>query len=290
MPIPRIPVEAPALTAEVEGNRIVLNWSVVEGAKYRLYRSELINGNWSKDETLISSTEGLAWGDTTIKPGTQYKYRMKANVGGFWSDYSEEVVVTTAEQGITVEAPVLKVEVKVGLHSLSWTTVAGAKYRVYRSELLEDGTWSRYAPLVLSTSLTTRMDTEIMPGKQYKYRVRANVEDIWSGYSNTKKVVALEVLPPDPPTVEVTASSGKNVVSWTTVPDATQYRVYRRDNESGSWSDWVMVARVAKVTSWSDTDVTTGKQYKYRVRAYTGVNWGDAVWTEYSNAVSVRAK
>ena len=48
-------------------------------------------------------------------------------------------------------------------------------------------------------------------------------------------------------------------LEWSAVTGASQYRVYRRDNESGSWSGWGTVAKTVKGTSWTDPEVTVGK-------------------------------
>ena len=181
---------------------------------------------------------------------------------------------------VFVPAPTLTVTAGSGKASLSWTAVSGAsQYRVYRRDN-EKGSWSGWSTVCSKVTGTTWDDNTVIPGKQYKYRVRAYGGGVWSDYSNAETVkIAIA------PVLTVTANTGANSLSWTAISGATQYRVYRRDNESGSWTGWSMVKRVTDGTSWDDTDIISGKSYKYQVRAYAG-----GAWTDYSNAVTVKAK
>ena len=177
-------------------------------------------------------------------------------------------------------APALTVSAAPGKSVLSWTGVEGAtQYRVYR-RVYSNGKWSGWATAAKSVKTTSWSDTDVVPGGKYKYRVRAYAGGAWTDYSNAETVTV-----PLVPALTVTAAAGKNILNWSAVPGATQYRVYRRDNEKGSWSGWSVVCSKVVGTSWNDTKVTGGKQYKYQVRAYVS-----GAWTDYSNAVTVKAK
>ena len=263
---------APTLTVKAESGKNTLSWNTVAGAKYRIYRSEA-GGAFA---AVCTSTTAANWTDTNITPGVKYTYRVRANVSGVWGKYSNEVTVTTASG--TPAAPKLTITPGTDANTLSWTAVAGAKYRVYRS-----ASGGAFAAVCTSTTGTNWTDTDITPGVRYIYRVRANVGGVWGEYSN--EVTAETAATTNIPTLTVIVSTGKVTTNWTKITGATQYRVYRCDNESGSWNNWSQVARLTSGQSWTDTSVNAGKSYKYRVRAYVNGTWAD-----YSNEVTVKAK
>ncbi len=86
------------------------------------------------------------------------------------------------------------------------------------------------------------------------------------------------------PTIEAEPEGGRNRVEWTEVKEAAQYRIYRRDKSSGSWSNWGEVARLASGATWYDKDVTAGIDYQYRMRAFV-----DGKGKAYSNTMTVKA-
>ena len=266
--------DPPVLTASASADSAVLKWTAIAGAtQYRVYRRDNESGTWS-GWSMVTKLTKANWNDTTAQPGYQYKYRVKAYAGGAWTEYSNAVNVAIPK------APVLTVTASAGKAALSWTAVSGAtQYRIYRRDNA-GGSWSSWSMVKRLTSGTAWNDTDVVGGKQYKYEVRAYVGSAWTDYSN-----AVAVSIPAPPVLTATATTGKIKLSWTAVSGATQYRIYRRDNESGSWSDWSMVKRLTSGTSWTDTTTKAGKSYKYRVRANVG---GD--WTDYSNAVVLAAK
>ena len=270
--------EAPVLqTPKAAEGGMELNWNAVRGAaQYRVYRRDNEKGTWSGWSQVATGVKKNTWTDPNVTPGKQYKYRIKA-YGVAWSEYSN---AETALMTVFVPAPTLTVTAGSGKASLSWTAVSGAsQYRVYRRDN-EKGSWSGWSTVCSKVIGTTWDDTTVIPGKQYKYEVRAYAGGTWSDYSNPAAVKI-----PIAPVLTVTANTGANSLSWTAISGATQYRVYRRDNESGSWTGWSMVKRVTDGTSWDDTDIISGKSYKYQVRAYVG-----GAWTDYSNALTVKAK
>ncbi len=86
------------------------------------------------------------------------------------------------------------------------------------------------------------------------------------------------------PTIEAEAEGGWNRLEWTEVQGAAHYRIYRRDNGSGSWNSWSEVARPSSGSTWNDNDVTAGTQYQYRMRAYV-----DGSLKAFSNIMAVKA-
>lgn len=85
----------------------------------------------------------------------------------------------------------------------------------------------------------------------------------------------------------VSASYNKIKVSWYSVPGASGYEVYRSTSSTGTYS------RVGTVTSgstvsYTNSDVTTGTNYYYKVRAYRVIN-GTKVYSPFTKYTSGKA-
>ena len=110
-------------------------------------------------------------------------------------------------------------------------------------------------------------------------------------YSGTKKLTYYVVL--GTPKVEAKGNGSSIKVTWNKVPAATTYVVYRRQYVSGKWSSWTKVA-TTKTTSYTHSSPTTGRLYRYAVKAYCGSEvseMGSSVSAvKLSKPTSVKAK
>ena len=121
----------------------------------------------------------------------------------------------------------------------------------------------------------TSKDTDVLYYLQYAlnpgtYYIRA-YEPKQSGYSYVASEynMYLHLFPRlDKPTlnaIEFNAETGKPIVTWGSVANATYYKVYRATSKSGTYSEKATVYG----TTWTDTSAKAGKTYYYKVRAYT---------------------
>jgi len=110
-------------------------------------------------------------------------------------------------------------------------------------------------------------------------------------YSGTKKLTYYVVL--GTPKVEAKGNGSSIKVTWGKVPAATTYVVYRRQYVSGKWSSWTKVT-TTKTTSYTHSSPTTGRLYRYAVKAYCGSEvseMGSSVSAvKLSKPTSVKAK
>ncbi len=85
------------------------------------------------------------------------------------------------------------------------------------------------------------------------------------------------------PGLKATAESGQITVTWKEVSGATKYEVYRQKKGDKKWGK-----PIATVTdpSYTDTNVKSGTNYIYAVRAYVDGAWGNID----PAGVSVKAK
>ncbi len=64
-----------------------------------------------------------------------------------------------------------------------------------------------------------------------------------------------------------TATSSSITLSWKKVVGAYGYRIYRLNNETGSY-EYICSTKGASTTTYTDSDLTLGVDYTYKVRAY----------------------
>jgi fibronectin type 3 domain-containing protein len=79
------------------------------------------------------------------------------------------------------------------------------------------------------------------------------------------------------------ASAGYNGVklSWSAVPGANEYKIYRATKSSGTYS----LIKTTTSLSYTNTGLTAGSTYYYRIRAY---QTGKKVYSKYSSVVSAK--
>jgi len=103
--------------------------------------------------------------------------------------------------------------------------------------------------------------------------------------SNTRQTITLRAVAPAigvPENVTVTAASATSViVNWSAVAGATGYRVYRSTTASGAYSP---VANTTS-TSFTNSGLTSGTTYYYKVTAYT--NAGEGTQSAYVSVTTV---
>ena len=247
--------------------QVTITWSAVENAtQYRVQR--LNNSTWGT-AALITAT---SYTNTGLTNGASYSYRVLALVDGKWSSASAAVSAKPAAVSVPQNVKAIAGDKKV---TITWSALSGAtQYRVQR---LNNSTWGTVAN-VTSTSYT---NTGLTNGTSYSYRVLAYANGKWTSASAV--VSAKPTAPIVPQNVKATAGDKKVTITWSAFSGATQYRVQRLNN-----STWGTVANVTS-TSYTNTGLTNGTAYSYRVLAYANGKWtsASAVVSAKPAAVSV---
>lgn len=145
---------------------------------------------------------------------------------------------------------------------LTWTASNGAtSYTVQRSTVR-----GQTGVTIGNPTTTSFTDNGLTNGIPYYYRVIANGG---AGSSDPSAEVRAIPMGPYPTGLVATASTGQVSLTWSAVPGATSYGVYRTDqsDHSGLFSP-----RIATTTSPSyvDTQVSNGILYYYNVTAVVG--------------------
>ena len=180
-----------------------------------------------------------------------------------------EVLETETIPQLKCSAPKLtKVENTSSGVKVIWSKTAGAdSYNIYR-KTYSNGKWSGWSAIKsgLSASATSYTDTTAKSGVYYIYTVRG-VNEVGKGSYNSTglKIKFLAT----PKLSSVANGSGKVTVKWSKVTGASSYTVYRKTYSNGKWSGWSKIG-TTKNTYYNDAKVSSGKYYKYTVRATSG--------------------
>jgi len=167
---------------------------------------------------------------------------------------------------------------------LSWTDNSNDEtgFKIER----KTGTGGAYTQIAtVGSNVATYSDTGLTVNTTYYYRVRACNTSGDSGYSNEANATTSNVPPLAPTnlTASTISSSGINI-SWTdNSSDETGFKIERKTGSGGIYSQIATVGANV-ITIYSDTGLTSGTTYYYRVRAYNAA--GDSVYSNEAYATT----
>ena len=244
------------LTNTISGVRV--DWNFVNNATgYIVYRR--VEGGVFQKVAGFTDGKTKSYVDTKAVNGTKYYYAVKAINASTQSTYlSKEIVykksLATPQFTLT------------GINSgvrIDWDLVSGASgYIVYRREGNE-----AFKKVAGFTDGVTKsyVDKTAVNGKKYAYAVKAINGNVQSTYTS-KEISYLVSLATPQFSIEQVDTGVK--VCWNQVDNATGYIIYRREKNT-------VFKKIAgftdgKTTSYVDTNVVSGTQYYYAVKAING--------------------
>lgn len=151
---------------------------------------------------------------------------------------------------------------------VSWDSVTGATSYTLRKK--NGGVWNQ----VQSSSARSYTDSSVTAGASYQYEVTAHKTGS-SGQTLSSSAVTVNVTVPNsgeepetapaaPASITATAGSGSIAVTWAESSGAAYYTLERKAG-SGAWSP---IAQNYTGRSYTDSSVTAGTTYQYRVTAH----------------------
>jgi hypothetical protein len=166
---------------------VKVSWTEVKGAtSFKIYRSELKNGAWTKFSQVGTAKSNVkSFTDTTVVSGVQYKYKVKA--------IKSKTGQTSSETAAYLYLAAPEVTAVKGTESINvtWTESAGAtEYVVYRSTYdAKKKKWSSFKKqTTVNATTTSYKDTKAKSGTKYKYCVKAKNGSVVSAYLTSKSV------------------------------------------------------------------------------------------------------
>ncbi len=260
-----LPPAAPTgLAANLQGTPAVqLSWTdnASSESEYIVERSTGASpASWTVLAVLPRDTTGHT--DNTVAVGTTFSYRVFARNSAGSS-------ASTATVTVTVPAPVPKTPSNItanaapGQVSIGWTDESDNEtgFRLERSA--NGGVFFFWIQLPANT--TSYLDPQVSTGGTYAYRISAVNAAGRSGTIESAAVVVPSAIPPAPTNVSLTATPSSVTVTWLDLAsNETGYRLERSAN-GGAFLLWINLP--ANTTSYTDTLVTTGSTYSYRLIA-----------------------
>ncbi|TDK64145.1 hypothetical protein E2K98_04590 [Bacillus salipaludis] len=167
--------------------------------------------------------------------------------------------------------------------TVSWNPVAGADgYEIERASS-PAGNYNYTYNIGNSQSYTI---DDLNPGSTYYFRIHSyRIEDGNYIYSSFTPVVSGKPVSAQVSAKAVSAGMDKITVSWAKPIGADGYEIERFDSLNGDY-DEVATFSNGNTLSYTDSHLTTGKTYYYRVRAYK--NGAPTVYSNYSPIVSAK--
>lgn len=244
----------------VSGTTLRVSWNAIPGATgYRLWRSESPNSGYSWVVNV-----GQATAVVTSVPSTKtYYYRVAALSGSEVGPLSVPVSGTTA-----MTAPTINPITRVSATSLrvSWNAVPGATgYRLWRSETSPNSGYG----WVANVGQVNAVVTSVPSTKTYYYRVAA----LYGAAVGPLSTPVMGTTDIGKPTITRIKRNSDSVleITWTPIPGATGYRLWRSETSAASGYGWIV--NLGNQTTVR-TSVPTTKTYYYRVAALFGPTVG----------------
>jgi FtsP/CotA-like multicopper oxidase with cupredoxin domain len=281
------------LAATVSATQVVLNWT--DNAQYEtnfaIFRSADGGATWTQAGT-ATAVAGIGGAQTftdnalTLIPGQAYSYYVVARWVFNGVTYASAQSAQATAQILPLPAPTnLAASFNATQITLTWTDNASNETR-YEVERSADGgaTWD--APVLVAARAGTGAMTYpdavgLVVGTTYQYRVKA--VNVTGAVITASTAITLSVpyAAPAAPALAsaVPGAAGTINVNWSDVAYETGYTVQRRrlDTPAPVWANWANNVAANAVTR-SNTGLTTGRVYQYRVRANNAL--GSSAWVE----------
>jgi fibronectin type 3 domain-containing protein len=263
-PEPAAPAAPTGLTATAGNASVSLTWTASSGAtSYNVYRGTTSGGESAT--AIASGITAAAYTDSAVTNGTTYYYKVAAVNAGGASGLSNEASATpepaapAAPTGLTATAGNASV-------SLMWTASSGAaSYSVYRGTTSGGESATAIASGITATAYT---DTGVTNGTKYYYKVAAVNGGGTSALSNEASATPELAAPAAPTGLTATAGNASVSLTWIASTCAASYNVYRGTTSGGESA--TAIASGISTTAYTDTTVTNGTKYYYKVAAVNG--------------------
>ncbi len=235
--------------------------SVVAGA--------LNNGTWNAWTTKSSTLTELTYSDTAVTPGTVYQYRVRGRDGSAYGAFKTGTSVT-ALAAVPGAISSVTTKAEAGKITVNWVKATNAAQYIIQRRVKDGTVWTTLKSNIVTT---TYEDTTGTAGTIYQYRVRGRNGTTYGPFklSSVVRFIAgsTGTKPGAISSVTATPTAGKITVKWTASSGADTY-LLQRQVDGGAWTT---LATVSTLT-YTDTMVTKGTKYAYRVRPKNEAGYG----------------
>ena len=262
---------APAnLTTALAQGGIQLSWNdqADNEQRYEVQRRRDNNGSWTSWTPLVEdlATDSVQYLDSTAVLGERYQYRVIAHNATLASAPSN---LAEIQFGSRPEAPSnLTSRLLENALRLTWQDQADNEtgFRILRQQF-NGQTWSEWQSLVeLGSNQTRHDDSSVIAGTLYRYQVQAFNAVGSSPLSNSAEQL-FERVPAAPDNLQAQRQNSAVALQWQDNADNEfGFRIERQRQDGDTWLAWQAIAELnANSTRYTDTRVTLGNRYRYRV-------------------------
>ena len=282
--VPAAPTAPTSLAATLQaGPQVSLTWMDNATSETGFVIERAVNGGaFTQLATPAASagTGAVNYVDTTVAEGNAYDYRVYAVNGPIASGNSNTVSVNlpAALAAPTNLVATLQAGPQVGL---TWMDNATNETGFVVQRAVNGGAFTQLATLGANsggvwnpggTGNVNYVDTTVLPGNTYEYRVYAVNGPVMSAYSNTANVI-VPAVPAAPTSLVATLQAGPQVnLTWMdNAANETGFVIERSDN-GGAFTQLATTAANAGTgnVNYADNAVQAGHTYVYRVYAVNG--------------------
>ena len=257
----------PAVSVNPTASGADVSWETINGASmYWLYV-------YGDDNSVVFHTgvNGTSYSVSDLTPGKQYGFLVISCINGNWAfgDWTgDDIVYATIPSGKTI--PAVSVSPTASGAEVSWEAINGASmYWLY--------VYGEDSSVVFHTGVsgTSYSVSDLTPGKQYGFLVISCINGNWAFGDWTGDDIVYATIPSGKtiPAVSVNPTAGGADVSWETIDGASMYWLYVYGDGGVAFQTGV------DGTSYSVSNLTTGKQYGFLVISCINGNWAFSDWT-----------
>jgi hypothetical protein len=252
--------------------------SIVNEDGFEVWRKDGGSGTYTRIKTLGANI--ISVDDSGISPFTDYYYKVCAYNESGRSEYSNEACTSSLDGGawnLQAEA------VGSSYIKLTWNDFAVNElgFMILRTYSSTTDTFT------VSSGTTEYYDYDVSASTAYTYRVAYWTSSAVSGYSNSATVstYSSDVDAPSDFVATYDDSTGLVTLSWTDNTTSEKSTIIeRKTSSSGTYKEYITVdANDDETNTTTDSDITKGKTYYYRIRQKLGTN----IYTSYSNVVTI---
>lgn len=268
-------------------NSLTLSWSKLDNVNgYKIYKYNPTSNSYKLLKT-ISDSSITSYTDEDLESASVYSYKVRGYkvIDGnyYYGNYSKIFSESTRINKVTN----LKLDTRNATSlEISWDKVNNADgYKIYKLDT-NTNTY-KLIDTINSNSTTSYTHSNIVSATNYYYKVKAfkylNGSNRYSDYSSTLKATTR----PLQPSVTLSSTTSKSIkANWTKISKRTTgYEVRMSTSKSGTYNSIGTTTN----TSFTKGNLTKGKTYYFKVRAYRIVD-GQKIYSLYSSIKSITCK